>query len=305
MIEKDYMAPNKKAITAVIPTFNRSNYLREAVISVINQSYPVLEIIVVDDGSTEDIRQALSDVDGPIRIVRHNQNKGHAAARNTGIREAQGDYIAFLDSDDLWLPKKLEVQIPCFEYSHDVGLVGGGYEYIHVSGEVASSPKLPPESPSYEDLAIGLFAFSGSSPIAICKKEVFDKVGLFDNKLILLEDWDMWIRISEHYKVINPQERLVQVRMHNETRAHRPPWREMVKLTEKTRAVLNARISNRKLRKKAKAASLFNCYIFSRRAGSYLLAARYLLLSFYEWPLRIHPRSPRLRQIIGELIGRW
>jgi hypothetical protein len=170
---------------------------------------------------------------------------------------------------------------------------------------VASRPKLPPELPSYEDLAIGLFAFSGSSPIAICKKEVFNKVGLFDENLILLEDWDRWIRISEHFKVVNPPARLVQVRMHHETRAHRPPWREMVKLTEQTRAMLNARISDRRLRKKAKAASLFNCYIFSRRAGSFFLAARYLLLSFYEWPIRIHPQSPRLRQILGELIGRW
>ncbi|MBR9846818.1 MAG: glycosyltransferase family 2 protein, partial [Algicola sp.] len=124
------MALHNKAVSAVIPTLNRSNYLREAVISVINQSYPVFEIIVVDDGSTEDIRQALSDINGPIKIVRHEQNKGHAAARNTGIREAQGDYVAFLDSDDLWLPQKLEIQIPCFDYSEDVGLVGGGYEYV-------------------------------------------------------------------------------------------------------------------------------------------------------------------------------
>ncbi len=299
------MALYSKTVSAVIPTLNRSNYLREAVISVINQSYPVFEIIVVDDGSTEDIRQALSDIEGPIRIVRHEQNKGHAAARNTGIREARGDYVAFLDSDDLWLPQKLEIQIPCFEYSQDVGLVGGGFEYVVSTGEVASRPKLPPEFPQYEDLAIGLFAFSGSSPIAICKKEVFDKVGYFDDNLLLLEDWDMWIRISEHFKVINPQERLVQVRMHSEIRAHRPPWREMVKLTEKTREKINSRINSRKLRKKAKAATFFNCYVFSRRAGSYLSASRYLMLSFYEWPLKIHPRSPRLRQIVGELIGRW
>ncbi|MEP4545281.1 MAG: glycosyltransferase family 2 protein [Saccharospirillum sp.] len=299
------MKQKGKTVSAVIPTLNRSNYLREAVSSVLNQSYPVLEVIVIDDGSSEDIKQALADIDGPIKIVRHDKNMGHSAARNTGIRVAKGDYIAFLDSDDLWLPKKIETQIPWFDYSDNVGLVGGGYEYVKASGEVADRPKLPPEFPRYEDLAIGLFAFSGSSPIAICKKEVFKKVGFFDDQLILLEDWDMWIRISEHFKVINPQKRLVQVRMHDEVRTHRPPWRQMVKLTEQTRATLNARIKDKKLRKKAKAASLFNCYVFSRRAGSYLLAAKYLVLSFYEWPLRIHPRSPRLRQIIGELIGRW
>lgn len=299
------MTLHKKTISAIIPTLNRSSYVREAVISVINQSYPVLEIIVVDDGSTEDIKQALSDIDGPIKIVRHAENRGHAAARNTGIKKAQGDYIAFLDSDDLWLEKKLEVQIPRFEDSDDIGLVGGGYEYIKSTGEVAAKPKLPPEFPRYEDLAIGLFAFSGSSPLAVCKKEVFEKVGLFDEGLLILEDWDMWIRISEHFKVVNPQDRLVQVRMHNEVRSHRPPWREMVKLTEQTRGMLNARISDKKLRKKAEAASMFNCYVFSRRAGDFFLAAKYLVLSFLKWPLKIHPGSPRLRQIVGELIGRW
>lgn len=299
------MTLQKKTVSAVIPTFNRTTYLKEAVVSVINQSRPVLEIIVVDDGSSEDIAQALSDIDGPIRIVRHTENKGHSAARNTGIKVARGDYIAFLDSDDLWLKKKLEVQIARFEDSDDVGLVGGGYEYIKSTGEVAGTPQLPPEFPRYEDLAIGLFAFSGSSPVAVCKKEVFEKVGFFDEDLMILEDWDMWTRISQHFEVVNPQERLVQVRMHNEVRAHRPPWRQMVKLTDQTRGMLNARIENRKLRRKAKAASFFNCYVFSRRAGDYLLAVRYLVLSFFEWPLRIHPRSPRLRQIIGELLGRW
>lgn len=300
------MTLHQKTVSAIIPTYNRSAFLREAVASVISQSYPVLEIIVVDDGSSEDIEQALSDIVGPIKVVRHPQNRGHSSARNTGIKAAQGDYIAFLDSDDLWLPEKLEVQMKIFDDSYNVGLVGGGYEYIKSTGEeVVNKPRLPPEFPRYEDLAIGLFAFSGSSPIAICKKAVFDKVGLFDENLVLLEDWDMWIRISEHFKVVNPQKRLVQVRMHDEVRTHRPPWRQMVKLTEKTRTTINERIKDKQLKKKAKAASLFNCYVFSRRAGSYLLATKYLMLSFYKWPMRIHPRSPRLRQIVGELIGRW
>lgn len=299
------MLPLKKTVSVVIPTLNRSKFLREAVISVINQSYPVFEIIVVDDGSTEDIQQALSDIEGPIKMVRHETNKGHAAARNTGIELAKGDYIAFLDSDDLWLPHKLEIQIPCFEYREDVGLVGGGFEYVTSTGELANRSNLPPEFPEYEDLAIGLFGFAGSSPIAICKKEVFGAVGLFDDTLLLLEDWDMWIRISERFKVINPQNILVQVRMHNEVRAHRPPWRQMVELTETTRRGINSRIGDARLRKKAKAATLFACYVFSRRAGDRLLALKYLAHSFFEWPLRIHRRSPRLRQVIGELTGRW
>ena len=233
------MKGNNMKVSVVIPTLNRGALLREAVLSVINQTHKVHEIIIVDDGSTENIREAVYDLNAPLKIIHHETNKGHSAARNTGIKEASGELIAFLDSDDIWLPNKLEVQIPYFNTFERAGLVGGGYEYIDFNGQVASLPGLPPEQVTYDDLAIGLFAFSGSSPVALCKRDVFEKVGFFDEKLLLLEDWDMWIRISESFEVYNPQKRVAQVRMHDEYRAHRPPGLEMVELTEKTLSLIH------------------------------------------------------------------
>lgn len=298
------MKDNSIKISVVIPTLNRGALLREAILSVINQTYKVYEIIVVDDGSKENITEAICDLDAPLKLIRHETNRGHSAARNTGIKEASGELIAFLDSDDLWLPNKLEIQLPYFENCERTGLVGGGYEYIDAKGNVVNLPNLPPEKVKYEDLAIGLFAFSGSSPVALCKRDVFDKVGFFDENLLLLEDWDMWIRISESFEVYNPQKRVAQVRMHDEVRAHRPPGLEMVELTQKTRIALNNRIVKKIIRKKATALSYFHSYNGYKQNGKLFTAVKYLVLSFFEYPFIIHRYKPRIRQMVGEALGR-
>ena len=103
-------------VSVIIPTYNRAKLIKRSILSVLNQTYQNFEIIVVDDGSADDTKSVVESFNNPkIRYIRHDINKGQSAARNTGIKNAKGKYIAFQDSDDEWLPEKLEKQMSCFE----------------------------------------------------------------------------------------------------------------------------------------------------------------------------------------------
>src|SRR5262245_44206142 len=115
-------------VSVILPTYNRSHSLPAAIASVLMQSHTDLEVIVVDDASTEDIEALVRSIgDDRVRYVRRNSNGGAAAARNTGLAEARGSYIGFQDSDDLWLPDKLSRQLSAFEtLPNEIGVVTGG-----------------------------------------------------------------------------------------------------------------------------------------------------------------------------------
>ncbi len=120
------MSTSEPLVSVVIPTYNRADLIRRAIDSVLSQSYQNWEIIVVDDNSqdrTAEVVQTIADGDRPIHYYRHPTNLGGSAARNTGIKEAQGEYIAFLDSDDVWLPQKLELQLKAITQKSDRGRV--------------------------------------------------------------------------------------------------------------------------------------------------------------------------------------
>ncbi|MEM9276814.1 MAG: glycosyltransferase family 2 protein, partial [Cyanobacteria bacterium P01_F01_bin.143] len=107
-------------VSVIVPTYNRSDLLSRAIASIVAQSYPHWEVIVVDDASQEDIAQAVEQIDDQrIRYVRHAVNLGGSEARNTGIRKAQGEFVAFIDSDDVWLPQKLQRQLEALESTHN------------------------------------------------------------------------------------------------------------------------------------------------------------------------------------------
>ncbi len=132
-------------VSVIIPTYNRADMLDEALRSVFAQTYKDFEVIVVDDGSTDHTRSVVDKYPHRVRYV-HQENQGHALAKNTGIAAADGGYIAFLDDDDTWLPRKLELQMDVLENNPDVDLVyGAGYR---VQGGVRTL--LPSEFPSSE-----------------------------------------------------------------------------------------------------------------------------------------------------------
>jgi len=188
-------------ISVIIPTYNRSQLLIRAIKSVVNQTYQNFEIIVINDGSTDDTDEVIKRVlDERITYLRHADNKGAATARNTGIRAAKGEYIAFLDSDDEWLPKKLAKQIKILKSTlSKVGVIYTGSWRImnHEKFYIPAPTISPKEGNIYNNILCGKYLVP--TPAAVVKKVCFEKVGMFDESLPALEEWDLWIRISKHF----------------------------------------------------------------------------------------------------------
>lgn len=187
-------------VSVIIPTYNRSHLVTRAIRSVLHQTYQNLEVIVVDDASTDNTSDVVGTLgDERIKYIRHSGNKGASAARNTGIEAAGGELIGFLDSDDEWLPEKLQRQVDKFDStSANVGLVYGGYIII----DDETKQRIKQEKPKlrgcvFQELLKEDFV---GSPTPLVKRECFQKVGVFDEDLRFGEDWDMWFRISQHYE---------------------------------------------------------------------------------------------------------
>ena len=187
-------------VSVIIPTRNRADMLKRAIESVLAQTCQEFEIIVVSDASTDNTGEiAAAFADDRIKLLEHNQPRGASAARNTGIREARGRYIAFLDDDDEWVPQKLEWQLPVIENSPpEVGLVYGWMEYYKDGKPFAiNQPTLKGDVflKTIDRQAIG------GCPTVIIKSEVIEKVGYFDEDLPRGNDGDFSRRVCQKFKV--------------------------------------------------------------------------------------------------------
>jgi glycosyltransferase involved in cell wall biosynthesis len=191
---------NKPTVSIIVPTYNRSRLLARAVKSVLNQTYQNFELIIVDDASTDNTEEVVGSFnDERIKYVRHEKNKGEAAARNTGIKAAMCDYIAYQDSDDEWLPEKLARQMELLEDApSEVGVIYTGFWKTENHGRtyIPFSWVSQKNGDIHKELLKGNFI---GSPVVLIKKECFDRVGLFDERLRNLVDWEMWLRISKRY----------------------------------------------------------------------------------------------------------
>lgn len=197
-------------VSVVIPVFNRPEPVRRAIRSVLNQTYPDFEVIVVDDASTDTTPAVVASFTDPrVSLIRHDRNRGGSAARNTGIRAASAPYIGFLDSDDEWMPHNLERQLAVFEEGPDrVGLVYAGAERVYEDGVV--SRDLPRRE---RDLTRTLLLENviGETSVGMVRRRVFDETGGFDESLPSCQDLDLWLRISERFDCVAVPEILVRV----------------------------------------------------------------------------------------------
>lgn len=184
------MAPT---FTVIIPTFNRAAMLRQALDSVAAQSYQDYETVVVDDGSTEDVAEAVMDHVTRPRMIRQNQ-RGPAAARNRGVMEARGKLVAFLDSDDLWLPDKLSVYAQRMRDRPDTSIWYGPMKPV----DSALRPVPGRTKPCHGgQITEALFHSSFVHvPTVVCPRETFLSFGGFDESLRVCEDYDLWLRMS-------------------------------------------------------------------------------------------------------------
>lgn len=180
-------------VSVVVPTYNQSKLLQVTIESVLDQTYPNLEIIVVDDGSTDDTATVLAQYSARVTCMRQ-ANRGVAAARNAGIRVATGEYLTFMDHDDLMLPTKLERQVQVLDSRPEVGLVHCSYYHIDENGDHLDIVWGLPEGDTLRDLVCGDFVWVGGP---LVRRQCLDHVGLFDEEHPWTADWDMWLRIAQ------------------------------------------------------------------------------------------------------------
>jgi len=185
-------------VSVIIPTFNRSAFLKESIESVLAQTYRDFELIVVDDGSTDNTPEIMSLFEVKISTIT-SKHEGPSAARNRGIMAAQGEFIAFLDSDDLWLPDKLEKQINFFRSNPEVFVCQTEEIWIRNGVRVNPREKHKKYSGWIFDRCLPLCIVSPSA--VMIHRNVFDRVGLFDETMPACEDYDLWLRIAPHYQI--------------------------------------------------------------------------------------------------------
>ncbi|MGB3758607.1 MAG: glycosyltransferase family 2 protein [Rivularia sp. (in: cyanobacteria)] len=196
-----------KKVSVIIPVYNAEKYVADAIKSVLSQTYENIEILIIDDGSPDKSIEVCHNFKDPrIQIIRQ-KNRGLAGARNTGIRHAQGDYLAFLDADDIWLPEKLEKHVLHLENSSKVGISFSRSAFINESGKdlnIYQMGKLTDIKPS----ELLYFNPLGNGSSGVFRKEVFEEISFtddfsgvyeccyFDTSFIMYEDIECWIRIA-------------------------------------------------------------------------------------------------------------
>ncbi len=182
-------------VSVIIPTHNRNGFLRSAIESVLNQTFQAFEIIVVDDASSEDVQGMVKGFhDRRVRCIRHEINKGEAGARNTGLIHAQGEYIAFLDDDDVWFPEKLGLQVRALDNSASkVGGVYSGYIAVDCGSQRIMNTKIPTKRGDiYQDLL--LRNVIGTPSTVLIRRACIAVAGVFDENIFYGVDHDFYLR---------------------------------------------------------------------------------------------------------------
>jgi glycosyltransferase involved in cell wall biosynthesis len=190
--------PQIPQVSVIIPTYNRARCLREAVDSVLSQEFRGFELIVVDDGSTDETPQLLRAYGDSIRVLRQ-ENRGVSAARNAGIASGRGALIAFLDSDDIWLPGKLACQVDFFRQNPEHLICQTEELWVKNGRRVNPGQRHRKRGGMIFEPSLALCLVSPSA--VMLRRELFERVGWFDERLPACEDYDLWLRVSCRFPV--------------------------------------------------------------------------------------------------------
>jgi glycosyltransferase involved in cell wall biosynthesis len=284
-------------VSVVIPSYNCAKFVTEAVESVLGQTYPVHELLVIDDGSTDDTKVQLEPYANRIRYI-WKENGGVSSARNRGIKESTGDLVAFLDADDVWHPRKLELQISCLQKHPEIGLIGAKT----ISWPDSTFPEIPTEIPELEKIPFENLVvqnYLGTSLIII-RREILDRVGEFDCQLRVAEDHDLWLRIARITEVANLPLRLGGYRhVVGSLSKHAQSMELGMRLVLNKLDASSAWNGKKSLRRRAYAYFHLSCGLTYYQAGLFREAASQFLQSLCRDPL------PSNRKEVFHRIACW
>lgn len=291
----------RTTVSVVIPTYNYGRYVGDAIDSALAQTVPPLEVVVVDDGSTDDTPAVLARYGDRIRVVRQ-ENQGLSAARNTGIREARGEWVAFLDSDDAFHPRKLELQLAALAARPD----------LHLLATDCFSDEPPrwlsvPDAPRLVPVTAGAIAvrtlFAPSSVLA--RKACFDAVGGFDPELRSVEDREMWVRVCARFPAAMLTAPLTWIRQTPGSMSRNPERMETFDRLVIERSFALPELRGRwALRRKATAHMLLSSAYTFLSAGRPGAAAARAAKALATWPLPLPRGEVRVPFVRGRLLAR-
>lgn len=290
------MLPSREMVSAIIPAYNYGRFVVEAVESALAQTYMPLEVVVVDDGSTDDTCERLAPYRDRIKYV-WQENRGLSAARNTAIRNATGMWVALLDADDRWHRQKIEVQLGAVAGEMNIGLVG--------SPSSDALPQTLSSDPPTLDLTVRDFLLSarfGPSG-ALIRRDCFETVGFFNEQLRSVEDRDIWLRIAARYRAKWVGSPCWWYRRHPEQMS-----RNADRMFQNYRRVLNdffrTHPEHRHLCRLAEAYLNFDASWAYFEQGQRVYALRKLLASFLMRPLGLGDQAIRNRFVRSKLAVR-
>lgn len=210
-------------VSIIIPTYNRADVLDTSIQSILQQSYTDFELLIVDDGSTDNTDIVVGSIhDDRIRYLEMPENKGVAAARNEGIRQAKYDYIAFQDSDDYWKQDKLEKQMTFLTQRPEIGLLYCPYECRKADGSTILVPdrNIPSEEKQGNIYRYMLLRNTIGTPSVLLRRQCLEKSGLFCESLSCLEDWELFLRIAKDHEIAFQEEPMVRVNLSTDGVSH-------------------------------------------------------------------------------------
>ena len=189
------------SISVIIPVYNGEKTIKETIKSVLNQTFTDFELIVVDDGSQDSTLEVLDSIkDSRLKVLSF-PNLGVSASRNRGLERATGEFISFLDADDLWTPDKLEAQLKALQENPQADVAYSWSDWIDESGQfLRAGGHITVNGNAYEKLLVRDFVESGSNPLI--RRQALDEVGGFDQSVTPAEDWDMWLRLAARYQFV-------------------------------------------------------------------------------------------------------
>jgi glycosyltransferase involved in cell wall biosynthesis len=295
----------KVHISAVITAYNSEAFIAEAISSVLEQSCPVDQIVVIDDGSTDHTRAIVESFSQRgVRYI-YQENQGPGAARNCGIRETSGELLAFLDADDVWLKDKIRIQLAFLSGHPEVALVSGFAwwwntikDHRFISGEI---PK------SIGSLRRDLLVYNniGNPSMVMLRRSVLADVGVFSENIRWGEDWDLWIRIIRRHNVAILPEPVIVYRWHEKNLSHTSRWEQLYIYWNVSRHAIQ---SNRSVWQRP-LLMLRSWSLFTHRRAKYLIQQKrprwqqiaYAVGAFFAYPLDMG--REKFNTLIRALVG--
>jgi glycosyltransferase involved in cell wall biosynthesis len=231
------MTPIPK-VSVIIPCFNRERYIKQTIESVLGQTYPSIEIITIDDGSTDRTREVLDIFGTRLIVMEHpgRSNRGQSASINLGLKQARGEFIALLDSDDLFAPQKIERQVEFLQVHPDVGLVYGNGYAVDENGRTLYEIYPPGHQENSDPRRVLMDCYFLVPNNALVRKTAFDQAGPFDETLRAAQDHDMAIRLAEVTRIAYLDEHLFCYRRHPDSISARTAdlrWRNGFRILDK------------------------------------------------------------------------